>query len=185
MEHYFEGESFRPNDTLLLPAEYENCSFENIRFESLNSCVLVDCVFNNCDLSNASVIDATFNGVDFRHCKMIGLRFDTSSAMLFTVSFSACNLNLASFYERNIQGTRFESCDLSETDFAEADCTNAVFDYCNLREAKFEHSILVKTNFYSSEGISFDPEINRFSKCIFSAQNALGLLSKYDIDIRP
>jgi uncharacterized protein YjbI with pentapeptide repeats len=185
MEHYFEDESFGPKDTLELPAEYENCTFENISFESLNACVLVDCTFINCDLSNTPVIDTTFNGVDFVQCKMIGLRFDSSNAMLFTVSFSACNLNLASFYQRNIQGTRFQSCNLTETEFIEADCTNVVFDFCNLQGAKFEQSTLIKTNFYSSEGLSIDPEINRFSKCIFSTQNALGLLSKYDIELKP
>jgi fluoroquinolone resistance protein len=49
----------------------------------------------------------------------------------------------------------------------------------------FDHTILEKADLRSSYNYSFDPEINRIKKAMFSLQGIPGLLNKYDIEIHP
>ncbi len=184
MESYVEGEEFIAIHDPLPPGEYENCTFKDCEFTNLSSHAFIDCSFSQCNLTNANVTGTTFNEVQFTNCKIIGVRFDVANEFIFSVQFESCNLHLCSFYKRNLQGSKFNSCDLTEADFAESDCTSTVFNQSDLRHAIFEGSTLVKTDFSTVENLSLDPEKNFFQKCIFSPQSALGLLHKYDLEIR-
>jgi len=82
-----------------------------------------------------------------------------------------------------MEKTAFVDCSLREADFTEADLTMAVFDKCKLYNAIFYHTMIEKTDFSTSINIILDPEKNRIKKARFSAEGALGLLAKYNIEI--
>ena len=84
----------------------------------------------------------------------------------------------------NLKGISFVRCNLEEVDFYEANLSQVIFDECNLNRAIFENTNLTKADFYSSFDYSLDPETNRLKKAIFSRQNVLGLLQKYEIIIK-
>lgn len=172
-------------DDLPIKGEYENCIFNNCNFDhsDLSAFEFVGCVFNGCNLSLAQLNKAVFRDVQFKDCKMVGLRFDACSGFGLSFSFDGCRLNHSSFYKTKIKKTVFKNSQLRETDFAEADLTGSVFDNCDLVQAIFDHTTLEKADFRTAYNYSINPEINRIKKAKFSLLGVPGLLGKYDIDI--
>jgi uncharacterized protein YjbI with pentapeptide repeats len=125
-----------------------------------------------------------FNDVDFSNCKLLGLQFNHCSDFLFSVAFKTCNLTLASFYQVKVKGTKFNTCILHKVDFTNAELSNAYFDDCDFKAAIFENTILEKADFCSSYNYMIDPEINKIKKAKFSMPEVLGLLKKYNIEVK-
>lgn len=69
-------------------------------------------------------------------------------------------------------------------DFAECDLSGSMFDNCDLARAKFDRTNLKKADFRTSYNYSIDPEKNRITKAKFSMTGIVGLLDKYDIEVR-
>ena len=145
--------------------------------------VFVECEFVNCDMSTVNINMTAFREVQFKGCKMLGLRFETCNEFLFAVSFDSCQLDFTSFYQRNLRNTRFARCGLKEVDFVEADLTNASFTDSDLTRASFEGTTLVMADFRNASNFSIDPDLNKISKTRFSREGLAGLLNKYDISI--
>ena len=59
-----------------------------------------------------------------------------------------------------------------------------LFDNCDLAKAKFDKTVLKKADFRTSYNYSIDPERNRITKAKFSMTGIVGLLDKYDIEVR-
>lgn len=171
--------------SLLPKGEYENCTFNSCQLaeSNLSGYKFIDCVFNDGNLSLATLNKTTFQGVTFNNCKMLGLRFDMCNEFGLSLSFVGCQLQHASFYKLKIKKTVFKDSQLQEVDFAEADLTGAVFDNCNLLQAHFDRTLLEKADLRTAYHYSFDPEINRIKKAMFSIGGIAGLLQKYDIEI--
>ncbi len=185
---YFEDQQFQGIDysnSKMQKGDYENCIFINCLFSNANLSELnfTECEFENCDLSNAILKSTAFREVIFKGCKLLGLHFANCSEFLFSVNFQSCQLNLSSFYKRNLKNTQFLNCLLNEVDFMEADLTAAVFDNCDLSGALFEKTNLEKADFRTSFNYAFDPELNRIKKAKFSRLDVVGLLNKYNIYI--
>ena len=119
----------------------------------------------------------------FKDCKLIGLHFENCNGFLFAVGFQGCQLNLSSFYQRDLKNTLFKNCNLQEVDFVETDLTSSTFDNCDLTNAIFENTNLQKVDFRTSFNYSIDPELNRIKKAKFSRMEVVGLLNKYNIEI--
>lgn len=185
---FFEDQSFQAIDYTgekLNKAEYENCSFVNCVFSTtdISNLSFTDCVFENCDLSNAKLKNAAFRDVKFKESKLVGLHFQNCSEFLFSVEFTNCQLNLSSFYKRNLKRAKFKNCALHEVDFTEADLMASIFDNCDLAGAIFENTNLQQVDFRTSFNYSIDPELNRIKKAKFSRSEVVGLLNKYNIEI--
>lgn len=99
------------------------------------------------------------------------------------MSFNACQLNMASFYQLELKYTQFNNCSLHEVDFSEADFTHSTFNDCDLIGATFYNTNLEKADFRTSYGYLIDPETNRIGKAKFSLSGVSGLLYNYGIEI--
>jgi fluoroquinolone resistance protein len=173
------------NESPMPKGDYENCTFLGCNFSgtNLSGINFAECEFKACNISLARLDMTSFKDVKFIDCKLLGLHFEGCNDFLFTVYFENCILNLSSFYKRNLRKTKFINTTLKEVDFTEADISAALFDDCDFSGATFERTVLEKADFRSSFNFSIDPETNKIKKAKFSAQGAIGLLDKYDIDI--
>ena len=147
----------------------------NVRF--------IESEFVHCNLSLAALTKTAFRDIKFKDCKLLGLHFHNCNELLFAVNFDTCQLNLSSFYKRNLKKTIFNNSSVQEVDFTEANLTGALFQNCDLAKSVFEDTILENTDFRTSFNYSIDPERNRIKKAKFTMQGIAGLLDKYDIEI--
>jgi len=180
----FEKQNY--SQIALAKGEYDNCTFVNCIFSNsdLSNVSFTECEFQDCDLSNVNLKYTVFNDVTFSKCKLLGLLFNNCSDFLFSVEFNESNLNLASFYQMKMKGTKFNSCMLQHVDFTETDLTNSIFNNCDFKNAIFERSIVEKSDFRSSFNYVIDPEMNKIKKAKFSMPEVLGLLRKYNIEVK-
>lgn len=165
--------------------EYEYCTFRNCLFSKakiFNSRFL-ETEFIDCNFSNANLGQSLFQEVIFNNCKMLGLKFDECNQFNFAAIFENCQLNHCSFYQMNLNRTRFAKCQLKEVDFVEANLKNTKINDCDLLDARFENTNLEKADFSNSLNYSIDPELNHVKGAIFSFPEVLGLLDKFDIKI--
>lgn len=165
--------------------EYENCRFVNcsLNEQDLRHAVFIDCEFSGCDLSMANISDTAFRKVHFKECKLLGLRFEYGTKLLFEVSFHQCLLNLASFHQMSLKGSSITDCELQETDFTEADLSQATITGCNLTGAMFDRTDLTKADLRGSYGFQIDPTENKIKGARFSREHLEGLLARFQIKI--
>ncbi len=183
-EQSFDHIDFTQNP--LPMGEYEICTFVNCNFFSadLSNIEFSECVFQTCNLSSANLTQTALRDVRFKDCKLVGLHFENCNDFLFAVSFDHCTLKLASFYKLSLKKTHFKHCSLQEVDFTQADVSGSVFDDCDLLQAVFDNTVVEKVDFRTAFNYSLDPERNRIKKAKFSREGIVGLLDKYDIEIR-
>jgi uncharacterized protein YjbI with pentapeptide repeats len=179
----YQGADFK--ESPLPKGEYEHCHFTGCDFAhaNLGGLKFLDCKFTGCNLSLATLTKTVFQGVQFKDCKMLGLRFETCNPFGLSFGFENCSLNHSSFYRLKAKQTVFKNCPLQETDFTEADLTGVVFDHCDLDRATFAGTVLEKADFRTAYHYTLDPEANRIRKAKFALPHAVGLLRKYDIQI--
>lgn len=181
-DKYFHDETFIKLSSLSI-GEYENCVFDNCDFSNsdISGINLVECIFTNCNLSLVKLNKTSLQNIQFKYCKIMGVRFDTCNPFGLSISFHNCQLNHSSFYKLKLKKTIFTNCHLQETDFTEADLSNAVFENCNLMQAIFLQTNLEKVDFRTAYNYSIDSERNTMKKAKFAIAGVIGLLHKYDI----
>ena len=167
------------------PGEYEDCRFENCELGGFNLShyVFIDCAFTGCNMAMAKLGSTAFRGVQFKDCKMLGLRFDHCHPFLLSMQFDNCVMNLCSFFQVKLKQTKFTNCSLQEADLSEADLTGSIFKHCDLSQAIFSGTILDKADLRTAANYSIDPSTNRVKKAKFSSHGLAGLLYKHDIII--
>ncbi len=181
---YITSEQYN-NQTEIIKGEYEDCIFTNCDFsdQNLNSYVFCDCEFKNCNLSNVKLNDTAFRDVKFINCKLMGNQFTDCNPFSISFTFDGCILDFSSFYQLKIKKTVFKNCRLLQSDFARADLSNSRFIECDLSGSVFENTNLAKSDFSTSFNLTIDPESNTIKNAVFSKQNIVGLLAKYNIKI--
>jgi len=169
-----------------LDAEYESCTFVNCKFYNLElfDIKFTECTFQNCDLSLVKLTDTVLADVKFENCKLLGTRFEECNDFLLAVSFDNCQMKLASFFKLKLKKTSFINCNLEEADFSETILSGSTFDNCDLKRAIFDRTNLEKVDLITSINYSIDPEKNFIKKAKFSRHGVVGLLDKYDIEIK-
>jgi uncharacterized protein YjbI with pentapeptide repeats len=173
-------EEFQQNST------YEACRFSGIDFAlvQIKHSKFIDCTFEECNLSNCSLVEASFQGVHFHNCKMLGLHFEHANPFGFACNFKNCQMKHVSFYQVNIQNCNFEYCDLEGADFTEAKAKDSSFFGSNLLHVIFEHTDLRAVNFVETKNLQLDPQNNQIEKAKFQVAQLEGLLLKYQLDIQ-
>jgi uncharacterized protein YjbI with pentapeptide repeats len=83
----------------------------------------------------------------------------------------------------DLQKNEYHSCTIRNADFTQSNLKDASFLDCNLADARFFKTDLRKVNFTTATNFSIDPENNTLTKAIFSYNNVLNLLDKYDLII--
>lgn len=169
----------------LLRDEYEECTFRgcDLSGKDLSGFRFIDCTFEHCNLSNAHLAKTVLSNATFSECKLLGLHFADCSPFGITLSFTACKLEHASFYNLKIPGTTFHGCDLHEADLSGADLSSTVFSDCDLTGAIFDGTNIEKADLRTAHNYIIDPENNRIKRAKFSVPAVAGLLSKYNIEI--
>ena len=184
---YYDDKEFVNEDfsASLEISEYDNCLFKNCSFANANLSMwtFTNCAFDGCDFSLAKLNRTGISNANFVACKLLGLDFEDSNAIVFSASFKNCNLNLSSFFKMKIRKMIFSNSSLQEVDFTNADLTESVFRECDLLKAHFENTILDKVDFRSSFNFSLNPDLNRLKKTQFSRDTVTGLLHHLDIII--
>ncbi|HAN76260.1 MAG TPA: hypothetical protein DCQ31_00050 [Bacteroidales bacterium] len=180
----FESKNF--SEEMVYTTTFENCSFANCNFANsdLTNSEFIDCTFDNCDISLAKLVNTALRDVKFNQCKMLGLHFENCNTFVFSVEFTGCRLNLSSFYTLNLKLVKFNACSLLEVDFTKCNLSGLALGNCELLGAVFDDSNLEKTDFRTATNYTIDPEKNRIRKAKFSLPHIIGLLSKYDIEIK-
>lgn len=168
-----------------LEDNYENCLFKNCNFNGvdLSGIMFSECRFHSSDLSLVKTSETIFRGVQFEHCKLLGIHFETVNQMMFIAGFESCLMQHSSFFRMNLKKTRFINCNLSEADMSESDLSLAIFDNSDLSAVQFDNCNLEKADFRTAIHYSIDPERNRMKGARFSSQGLSGLLQKYRIEI--
>ena len=171
--------------TPLKKGEYEECMFNNGDFSEhdFSGFRFINCVFNNCNLSLVKLSKTGFQDIQFKDCKMLGLRFDQCAEFGLAMRFETCQLRHSSFYKSIIKKTHFQNCQLQEVDFSNADLSFSTFDFCDLQGAIFNSTNLDRSDFRTAHHYSIDLENNRIKKAQFSLNGIIGLLDKYDLVI--
>ena len=172
--------------SIALPkGEYDNCTFINCDFSEsyLSNISFLECEFIDCNLSMVKTKGTTLKDVVFNNCKLVGFPFHDCNAFLLSITFDGCQLNLSSFFNLKLNLTSFKSCKLEQVDFTNTDLRESKFIECNLYQTIFDNTNLEKVDFTTSYNLTINPETNRIKNACFSKENALGLLSNYQINI--
>lgn len=157
---------------------FKKCDFSEVDFRNCN---FINCEFDGCNLSMVKFNDTGLDNVIFKNSKLVGADFSSAKDFLFSVNFTACILDYATFAKKKNKKAKFIDCSLKGTDFTEADLTLAVFKQCNLSGAIFMQTILMQANLSEASHFSIDPAQNNVRKALFSSSGLSGLLHKYDI----
>lgn len=170
----------------LINNEFSNCVFVECDFKKSNfsNIDFVDCEFVGCNFSLTILKFAGLKNAHFKDCKIVGVDFSACNDFLFTVQFTDCTLDYATFHSKNMKHTIFTNSILKEVDFSEVNLMQAVFKNCDLTRTIFDRSVLDKADFSSAVNFDINPERNRIKKTIFSSEGLIGLLSKYDLVIK-
>src|SRR5690606_14244130 len=98
-DNYFIDEKFVRLSSLET-GEYENCIFTGCDFSNKDFCrfKFIECAFVECNLSLVKLYESTIRNVNFKGCKLLGLRFDSCNTIGLSFSFDNCQLDNASFY---------------------------------------------------------------------------------------
>lgn len=180
-DKHFKNGDYTKNP--LQKADYEECLFEHCQFQNgfLDNQNFVDCSFRDCDLSNTNIAHTMWNGVTFESCKLVGVGFDKANHTMMSLKFDKCNLTLAIFYGLSLTDTDFTGSNLSQADFTQTNLTGANFTDCNLDNTIFENTTLNMANLSKAFNFNINPEVNSLKKTVFSKEELMGLLKKYDI----
>ncbi len=125
----------------------------------------------------------SWNHVHFEGCKMTGITFSGCNRFTFSVAFSRCQLQYASFQGLNMQGVFFHDSQLDEADFSECNLKKVDFSGSRLERALFLHSNLEEADFSLATGYTIHPTENQMKKARFSVQGLHGLLEGFGIEI--
>lgn len=162
---------------------FNNCIFKKCNFSEIDfrSCNFTNCEFDGCNLSMVKFNNAGLDNASFKNSKLVGTDFSAAKDFLFSVNFTDCILDYATFVKKKNKKANFIDCSLKGTDFSDADLTLAVFKRCNLVGAVFMRTTLAQANLSEAYNFSIDPELNNIRKALFSGSGLSGLLHKYDI----
>lgn len=121
--------------------------------------------------------------VTFNESKIVGGEFYKCDKTFFSVRFvksilMACNFSELKMKRTSFQGSKIKECYFNDTQLAEAD-----FSQTDLQGTIFHHCDLSKADFREAENYSINPQSNLLKKAVFSAAEALSLLSFFDIKI--
>jgi uncharacterized protein YjbI with pentapeptide repeats len=167
-------------------ARFECCEFLNSSFEGVNfmDTVFEECTFKNCNFTGAFFSDLALRQVEWIECKLTGISFEQVNQLGLNMSFNSCIMDYAVFYQMKIPQTSFINSSLIGTDFSEADLTSASFENADLKAAVFNQTTLKKCDFRGAKNLSIDLNANRVKGAIFNQEQAIELLSSFQLDIR-
>lgn len=170
--------------------ELEACRFEGSVLEGavLRGCTFTDCVFTGCNLNRVDLDGSRFVDCRFLDITALAVTWTRAAAAALSVrpwEFERCRLDLASFQESAMAGSRLVDCSLREADFGGADVQRVDFAGSDLGGAVFADTDLRGASLLGASGYSFDPSRNRVRGLRVEAVAATGLLGAMGLVVEP
>lgn len=122
-----------------------------------------------------------FQDVVFGESKIVGAEFHKCDKTFFSVRFEQSILMACNFSELKMKRARFFGSKVKECYFNDTQLSESNFTHTNLEGTLFHHCDLSKADFRGAINYSINPQANILKKAVFSAPEALGLLSFFDI----
>jgi uncharacterized protein YjbI with pentapeptide repeats len=139
------------------------------------------CTFIGCDLSMMKLTGSSLQQVAFQECKLLGVDFSVSSAMLFSITCTDCPMDHAVFEARVMPEVTFKRCSLRGAVFERGDLQGAVLDDCDLSDAAFDGADLRKADLTTAYHLRIDPRATNMRGARVSTDGALDLLSVFGV----
>jgi fluoroquinolone resistance protein len=151
---------------VLEKVELEGCRLTGSVLEKavLRSCRFTDCVFTGCNLSMADLDGSVFTDCRFVDCKALAVSWSRARPSPLSArpwEFEGCRLDLGSFRDGDLTGSRFTSCAMREVDLGGANLQRADFTGSDLTRATFAGTDLREASLVGAHGYAFDPAENR------------------------
>ena len=164
---------------------FERCLFDGVdlSYRQLGQCRFIDCTFKNVNLSMVQWAKSQLQSVLFEDSKLMGVDFTSCSTLLFSVSFTRCDLSMSKFAHLDISHTIFKACQLYGSDFYRTNAHHCTFDTCQLKDSLFESTNLSYADLSSSHGLLIDPKKNDLNRTKVSVEQALQFAQAFNIDI--
>ena len=171
--------------------ELEGCRFERAVLEGavLRDCTFTDCVFIGCNLNRVDLSGSRFVDCTFVECTALAVIWTRAGEATLSArpwDLERCRLDLASFQEGAIAGSRLVGCSLREADFGGADAQRVDFGgSATCRGAVFVGTDLRGASLVGAVGYAFDPSENRVRGLRVEAAGAAGLLAAMGLVVEP
>ncbi len=167
---------------VLEAVEFEDCRFDRSVLEGgvLRDCSFTDCVLTGCNLNRVDLDGSRFSDTRFEDCTALAVTWTRARAAALSArpwDFIRSRLDLGSFQEGSIAGSRFVDCSLREADFGAADAARVEFTGSDLSGAVFVGTDLRAASLVGATGYAFDPSENRVRGLRVDAVAAGGLLA--------
>lgn len=166
---------------------FEDCVFENCNFSEAIFCEssFLDCSFKNSDLSMVDLSSSTFSNIDFKDCKLVGIKWKNIGKGFLPISlkFNDSILDYSSFNSLEIEDFKIISCSAKEVDFREAQLKKSDFSGTDLEGAIFHKTNLEKSDFRGSKNYLINFNNNELKGSSHSIEGALNLLKPLKIKI--
>jgi fluoroquinolone resistance protein len=162
--------------------ELEACHFEGNVLEGavLRGCTFTDCVFTGCNVNRVDLDGSRFVDCRFLDCTALAVTWTRATPAVLSSrpwDFERCRLDLASFHEGAMAGSRLVDCSLREADFGGADAQRVDFGGSDLGAAVFVGTDLRGASLIGATGYGFDPSQNRVRGLRVDATATTGLLT--------
>ncbi len=170
--------------------ELEGCRFERAVLEGavLLDCTFTDCVFRGCNLNRVDLSGSRFVDCTFVECTALAVIWTRAREATLSArpwDLERCRLDLASFQEGSIAGSRLVGCSLREADLGRADAQRVDFGGSDLSGAVFVGADLRGASLLGAVGYAFDPSENRVRGLRVEAAGAAGLLAAMGLVVEP
>jgi fluoroquinolone resistance protein len=170
--------------------ELEGCRFERAVLEGavLRDCTFTDCVFTGCNLNRVDLSGSRFVDCTFVECTALAVIWTRAGEATLSArpwDFERCRLDLASFQEGSIAGSRLVGCSLREADFGGADVQRVDFGGSDLSGAVFAGTDLRGASLVGAVAYVFNPSENRVRGLRVEAAGAAGLLAAMGLVVEP
>ncbi len=175
---------------VLAGVELEGCRLDGCVLEKavLRECRFTDCTFTGCNLSMVDLVGSRFTDCRFVECKALAVawsRADASPLSTRPWDMERCRLDLGSFRDAQVRGSRFADCSLREVDLGGADLQGAELTGCDLTAATVAGTDLRQASLVGSYGYAFDPAENRVQGLRLDAAAAGGILRAMGLVVEP
>ena len=146
--------------------ELEGCRFERAVLEGavLRDCTFTDCEFTGCNLNRVDLSGSRFSDCTFVECTALAVIWTRAGEATLSArpwDLERCRLDLASFQEGAIAGSRLVGCSLREADFGGADAQRVDFGGTRPPRRRVRRHRPAGGDLVGAVGYAFDPSQNR------------------------
>ena len=148
----------------------------------LRGCSFTECAFVGCNLNRVDLVGSRFTDCTFVDCTALAVTWTRAAPAPLSArpwDFERCRLDLASFQEGALAGSRLVDCSLREADFGGADAQGVDFGGSGLAGAVFVGTDLRAASLLGASGYVFDPSENRVAGCASTGWGPPGCSSRW------